>query len=228
MTQTRKSAGRRDGGQFGAADHDESDVEIGREPVPPFTVEKVVDTRDLIEVGERFVRVPGSGEQNICDRCGAKHEIHATITDSTGGSFVVGVSCMDADAAKSARRMVNRAQKEGVAAAVAARKARAQAELDELSAQVGELSFPAADVVDHDTSGGFGPVMSVGGARVFGQAPRPNSNYYRPGEFDRLVAEFRAERLQMLEKTWKEHELAARMEAIVGAERLAELRKHSR
>lgn len=64
----------------------------------PFTIDRVVDTRDYIEDGDRFVPVAGSGDARPCDRCGRHHEIHAHVTDATGTPAVVGTGCMDATA----------------------------------------------------------------------------------------------------------------------------------
>jgi len=53
----------------------------------------VVDTRDLVEDGDRFVRVPGSGVVRSCDRCGRNHEVHVVVEAPDGTRSVVGTGC---------------------------------------------------------------------------------------------------------------------------------------
>jgi hypothetical protein len=44
----------------------------------------VQDTRDRIEIGDRWVPVPGSGQRRACDRCCREHEIHVDVELSDG------------------------------------------------------------------------------------------------------------------------------------------------
>jgi hypothetical protein len=53
----------------------------------------VRDTRDRIEVGDRFVPVPGSGQLRPCDRCGREHEIHVDVELSDGSRANIGSGC---------------------------------------------------------------------------------------------------------------------------------------
>lgn len=84
----------------------------------PFTVQRVVDTRDYVEQDDRLVAVPGSGDLRDCDRCGRPHEVHAYVTDSTGRPGVVGTGCVEATDQPAVRRLA-------AAARTAARKAAA-------------------------------------------------------------------------------------------------------
>lgn len=53
----------------------------------------VRDTRDRIEVGDRFVPVPGSGQLRACDRCGREHEIHVDVELANGRRANIGSGC---------------------------------------------------------------------------------------------------------------------------------------
>ena len=53
----------------------------------------VRDTRDRIEVGDRFVPVPGSGHLRPCDRCCREHEIHVDVELSDGTRANIGSGC---------------------------------------------------------------------------------------------------------------------------------------
>lgn len=53
----------------------------------------VRDTRDRIEVGDRWVPVPGSGQLRACDRCGREHEIHVDVELSDGTRANIGSGC---------------------------------------------------------------------------------------------------------------------------------------
>lgn len=55
---------------------------------------RVVDTRDYVEQGDRWVPVPGSGQARECDRCGRLHEVHAYVEAPDGHTMVVGTGCM--------------------------------------------------------------------------------------------------------------------------------------
>lgn len=57
----------------------------------------VIDTRQYIEQGDRFVPVPGSGDANECARCRRLHEVHATVELADGSRVVVGTGCMTSE-----------------------------------------------------------------------------------------------------------------------------------
>lgn len=61
---------------------------------------RVTDTREYEEVGDRYVPIPGSGELNVCDRCGRTHEVHATVLLENGNTAVVGTGCMKSESAE--------------------------------------------------------------------------------------------------------------------------------
>lgn len=53
----------------------------------------VRDTRDVIEDGDRFVPVPGTGAIRACDRCGRDHEVHVDVELEDGRTSVIGLGC---------------------------------------------------------------------------------------------------------------------------------------
>ena len=53
----------------------------------------VRDTRDRIEVDDRWVPVPGSGQLRPCDRCCREHEIHVDVELSDGTRANIGSGC---------------------------------------------------------------------------------------------------------------------------------------
>lgn len=113
-------------------------------PVAPFRVERVVDTRDYIEVDDRWIPVPGSGDVRRCDRCERTHEIHAVVVDVNDYVWTVGTGCMDASTAV-ARSYATKAGTVARNAAKAANKVARTARLTELTAQL--PAFPHERVV---------------------------------------------------------------------------------
>ncbi len=60
------------------------------------TIAKIIavrDTRDRIEIDDRLVPVPGSGQLRPCDRCGREHEIHVDVELSDGRQANIGSGC---------------------------------------------------------------------------------------------------------------------------------------
>lgn len=53
----------------------------------------VVDTREWVEEGDRWVALPGSGNVRECSRCGREHEVHATVLLEDESVAVVGTGC---------------------------------------------------------------------------------------------------------------------------------------
>jgi hypothetical protein len=53
----------------------------------------VRDTRDRIEIDDRWVPVPGSGDLRPCDRCCREHEIHVDVELSDGRRANIGSGC---------------------------------------------------------------------------------------------------------------------------------------
>ena len=62
----------------------------------PSTIARVLgvrDTRDRIEVDDRWVAIPGSGDLRPCDRCCREHEIHVDVELSDGRRANIGSGC---------------------------------------------------------------------------------------------------------------------------------------
>jgi hypothetical protein len=81
----------------------------------------VRDTRDRIEVGDRLVPVPGSGDPRPCDRCCREHEIHVDVELSDGRRANIGSGC-----AKGETMEVQSRLKSAVSAAKTRSKLRAE------------------------------------------------------------------------------------------------------
>lgn len=64
----------------------------------------VVDTRQYEEVGDKWVPIPGSGDEHECSRCGKPHEVHATVLTEDGKTKVVGTGCAAKDNMEMASR----------------------------------------------------------------------------------------------------------------------------
>jgi hypothetical protein len=81
----------------------------------------VRDTRDVIEVGDRLVPVPGSGVLRPCDRCGREHEIHVDVELSDGRQANIGSGCAKGESMEVQSRL-----KSAVSAAKTRSKLRAE------------------------------------------------------------------------------------------------------
>lgn len=53
---------------------------------------KVIDTRSYEEINDKWFPIPGSGEDNICARCGKSHEVHYYV-EVSGKTEIVGGGC---------------------------------------------------------------------------------------------------------------------------------------
>lgn len=83
----------------------------------------VRDTRDRIEVGDRWVPVPGSGQLRPCDRCGREHEIHVDVELSDGRRANIGSGCAKGESMEIQARLKS-------AVSAAKTRSRLRAELD--------------------------------------------------------------------------------------------------
>ena len=104
----------------------------------------VVDTREYEEQGDSFVPIPGSGNPNICSRCGREHEIHWNVLLEDGQEAVVGGSCaksysLDFRIIQGAERQASRRKR--LAAELSTYEKRLQ-ELERVIAEVGALQQP--------------------------------------------------------------------------------------
>jgi hypothetical protein len=91
-------------------------------PVPTIVrILDVRDTRDRIEVGDRWVPVPGSGQLRPCDRCGREHEIHVDVELSDGSRANIGSGCAKGESMEVQARL-----KSAVSAAKTRSKLRAE------------------------------------------------------------------------------------------------------
>ena len=110
----------------------------------------VIDTRDYEEEGDRWVAIPGSGDEHSCDRCGRSHEVLATVELEDGTQAVVGTGC-----AKGESMEIQQQLKAGAAFAKRAtllyRQVKAvesfQAVKQKIEAEVDALRFPDVNLV---------------------------------------------------------------------------------
>lgn len=105
----------------------------------------VTDTREYEEQGDRFVPIPGSGQINVCARCGKDHEVHALVELEDESTAIVGTGCMRAetDEIKSrARRLTSAAKRLARLRAELAGLEQAQVRNGEIEAMVAELVHP--------------------------------------------------------------------------------------
>jgi hypothetical protein len=57
----------------------------------------VRDTRNYEEQGDRWIAVPGSGQERECDRCRRPHEVHVDVELSDGTVACIGRGCAQGD-----------------------------------------------------------------------------------------------------------------------------------
>lgn len=131
----------------------------------------VRDTRDRIEVGDRLVPVPGSGDLRPCDRCCREHEIHVDVELSDGRRANIGSGC-----AKGETMEVQSRLKSAVSAAKTRSKLSAElavAKDDHARAlaawrEVEALSPPPAELLEEvAVSHGTRQIWGMGDAKVW-------------------------------------------------------------
>lgn len=118
-------------------------------PLSIVRVLSIVDSREYVEVGDKFVPVSGSGEIRSCDRCARDHEVHATVELSNGSLAIVGTGCARGESAEIVRALALGASKAKRVARLEAELAAARARLarwDAAAAEVATLEVP--EIVD--------------------------------------------------------------------------------
>lgn len=105
----------------------------------------VRDTRDRIEVGDRWVPVPGTGQMRPCDRCGKTHEIHVDVELSNGKRANIGSGCAKGESMDVQSRIKSAVSGVKTRSRIVAEFAKATAELREATearAEVDKLKPP--------------------------------------------------------------------------------------
>lgn len=124
----------------------------------------VVDTREYVEDGDRFVPIPGSGQARECDRCGRSHEVHASVLLDDGSQAIVGTGCMGEESlAREARNALARAKKSRVEGLKYKRKEARREAWDRVRVEVLELRPPEHEVATKNGE----RVIVVGDAYVY-------------------------------------------------------------
>ena len=162
------------------------------------TISRIIDvrdTRDRIEVGDRLVPVPGSGEVRPCDRCCREHEIHVDVELSDGRRANIGSGCAKGESMEVQSRLKSavsaaktRSKLRGELAVAQDERARADAAWNEVEA----LQPPQPVLVEEtpdDYGRGVRQIWEMGEAHVW---TVPGS---REG--------FSAERRQALLNAWR-------------------------
>lgn len=146
----------------------------------------VRDTRDRIEVGDRWVPVPGSGQARPCDRCGRDHEIHVDVELSDGTTSTIGQGCARGESMEIQGRIKSAISAAKTRAKLAAELAVARGEHMRAATawrEVEKLSPPVPVVVEEeiDKYGRVRRVYAVGDAHV---ASFGTSDFDRKGAVD--------------------------------------------
>lgn len=151
----------------------------------------VRDTRDRIEVGDRLVPVPGSGDLRPCDRCCREHEVHVDVELSDGRRANIGSGCAKGESMEVQSRL-----KSAVSAAKTRSKLRAElavardqhARASQAWRAVEALHAPTPELLEEvPESHGVRQVWGMGDASVWTLAGHP----------------FDAERRQSLLNSWR-------------------------
>jgi hypothetical protein len=171
------------------------------------TIPKIVrlvnvrDTRDRIEVGDRFVPVPGSGDLRACDRCGREHEIHVDVELADGRRANIGSGCAKGETMEIQSRL-----KSAVSAAKTRSKLRAElvtakqelATASAVDAEVRKLSLPEPRLIEEiPDPRGVRQVWAMDDAHV----------WVLPG------SKFDTERRQSLVSSWRNDRALERLRA---------------
>ena len=151
----------------------------------------VRDTRDRIEVGDRWVPVPGSGQLRPCDRCGREHEIHVDVELSDGRRANIGSGCAKGESMEVQSRLKSAVSAAKTRSKLLAELAVAKDDHERALAawrEVEALHAPSPELLEEtpDTRG-TRQVWGMGDANVWTLAGRP----------------FDAERRQALLNSWR-------------------------
>lgn len=186
----------------------------------------IEDTRDAEPIadpthpkGERWVKIPGSGVERSCDRCGRIHEVHATVALEDGTEAVVGTGCMKAESAEvhAQLKAMTSAAKTVAKWRAEVRHARAEHEAANAAEQeIAALPLPEITFHDDETDADYHYAM-MGTVDVrFGRSLSwLNRNFEPRAAADGFDAEtapdgFCAERFVTLVDAWRREQYRAR------------------
>ena len=131
----------------------------------------VRDTRDRIEVDDRWVPVPGSGQLRPCDRCCREHEIHVDVELSDGTRANIGSGCARGESMEVQKRLKSAVSAAKTRSRLRAELAVAKDEHDRAVAawrEVEELRVPLPELLEAiPDSHGMRQVWGMGDVNVW-------------------------------------------------------------
>ncbi len=133
----------------------------------------VRDTRDRIEIDDRWVPVPGTGVMRPCDRCGKTHEIHVDVELSNGTRANIGAGCAKGESMDVQSRIKSAISGVKTRSRIAAELAAATEELREATAaraEIDKLKAPAPRLTETGTPDRWGhrrEIWSMGDTNVW-------------------------------------------------------------
>jgi hypothetical protein len=161
---------------------------------PAATIARILnvrDTRDRIEIDDRWVPVPGSGDLRPCDRCCREHEIHVDVELSDGRRANIGSGCAKGESMEVQSRLKSAVSAAKTRSRLRAELAVARDEHARAAAawrEVEGLHAPPAELLEEiSTPHGKRQIWGMGDANVW---VLPNST-------------FNAERRQALLNSWR-------------------------
>lgn len=152
----------------------------------------VRDTRDRVEVGDRLVPVPGSGDLRPCDRCCREHEIHVDVELSDGRRANIGSGCARGESMEVQSRLKS-------AVSAAKTRSRLRAELAVAQEQLGKAEKAWREV----------QALSPPPPRLVEEIAEPRGvrQVWGMGDYEGVWTlpgrPFDAERRQTLENAWR-------------------------
>lgn len=134
----------------------------------------MVDTRQREEINDKFVPIPGSGQENQCFRCGKFHEVHATVLLEDNREAIVGTGCAAKENTEFAKQIKSLESAAKRLAKLKAEKASFDKETAEWEAAWSEvMALPVPEIIEGtDTfkvgreAGQSFPVLICGDAEV--------------------------------------------------------------
>lgn len=132
----------------------------------------VRDTRDRVEVGDKWIPIPGTGQMRPCDRCSKTHEIHVDVELDNGKRANIGSGCAKGESMDVQSRIKSAVSGVKTRSKLAAQLAAAVEEhkrATEAWDRVQAMKPPPVVLIEErpDGRGGILKVLGMGDARVW-------------------------------------------------------------